>query len=211
MTNNKPSLPKRIRNHVNPLSDQSIISFDGFSNTNPIIIDIGAYRGEFSEQLVDQFSNTHNIITTEIRKPYANYLRELFADHDNVAVFDGDSARNISGLIASSIKKGALIEYIFINFPDPWFKEKHKKRRVLNQQFLQDIKDSITDTVSDKTQIVFQTDQKPLFDETVELIEETGDWNISYFDEPLYGIQSYWETMKIKEGDAINRMTLTLK
>ena len=205
--NNTPKRPKRVRNHVNPLADQSVLEFAGFGNTRPIMIDIGAYRGEFAEQLVAHFSLTHNFIVTEIRKPYAMYLRELFADQKEVEVFDGDSSKNITGLLKTSIESGAQVEYIFINFPDPWFKEKHKKRRVLNESFL----DQIIQLGCTDTQIIFQTDQKPLFNETVEVIEEHGAYNISYFEKPLWDIQSYWETMKIGEGDAIYRMSIQLK
>ncbi len=205
---NKIKLPKRIRNHVNPLADRTEIKFGGFTDNRPIMIDIGAYRGEFSMQLVEKFSDSHNFIVTEIRKPYANYLRELFVDNHNVAVFDGDSAKNISGLLKKSIENGTLVEYIFINFPDPWFKEKHKKRRVLNSQFLSDLYSIVPNS---DTKIIFQTDQKPLFDETVELIENDGQWDIEYFDEPLWNIQSYWEKMKLSEGDSVNRMILSKK
>ena len=100
-----------------------------------------------------------------------------------------------------------MIDYIFVNFPDPWFKEKHKKRRVVNATFL----DDLAHIVDGRTKLVFQTDQIPLFDETVELIQENRKYSIEYFKEPLWGIQSYWEVMKIKEGDTINRMILTKK
>lgn len=197
-------LPKRVRNHVNPLADSSVISFDGFKTNKPIIIDIGAYRGEFSQQLSQRFEFTHNIIVTEIRKPYACYLRELFAHDEHVAVFDGDSSRNIQGLIQTSIDKGTVIEYIFINFSDPWFKKKHKKRRVLNTHFL----DTMARIGQSETKIIFQTDQKGLFDETVELVNSHPDFDMHYFDNPLWDIQSYWEIMKIKESDRIYRMSI---
>lgn len=224
------ALPKRVRNHVNPLADQTEINFGGFANAKPIMIDIGAYRGEFSQQLVEQFGDTHNFIVTEIRKPYANYLRELFQGNTNVAVFDGDSARNIRGLLESSIKKGVLIDYVFINFPDPWFKEKHKKRRVVNHDFLNTLKDLLQTQApevvprpgcisgggtsgcgtSNKTKIIFQTDQKPLFDETVELIQENRGWQVEHFDNPLWGIQSHWENTKVAEGNLIYRVQISL-
>ena len=203
----KPQIPKRKRNHVNPLADETVINFAGFKNTRPIIMDIGAYRGEFSEQLVEKFSNTHNFIVTEIRKPYANYLQELFNENKNVEVFNGDSAKNISGLIKQSLDNGVLIDYIFVNFPDPWFKEKHKKRRVVNTNFLNELANLVTPEVK----LVFQTDQKQMFEETVELIIEHGKFDVEYFEEPLWGIQSHWEIMKTDEGDEINRMIITLK
>ncbi len=197
----KPKLPKRVRNHVNPLADLIEHSFDGFSNNNPIIIDIGSYRGEFVEQLLEKFSSSKNYIAAEIRKPYARFLEELFTEHDNVMVFDGDTAKNFKTILKPSQDKGVLIEYVFINFPDPWFKERHKKRRVINRNFLQETKKWI----STETVFVFQTDQEELFRETQELLVEE---RIIYeeFSEPLWGAQTHWETMKIGEGDNIYRM-----
>lgn len=200
-----PKLPRRIRNHVNPLADQIEHTFEGFANAKPIIIDIGSYRGEFVEQLEEKFRDSKNYMACEIRKPYANYLRELFADKKHVAVFDGDSAKNLKGLLQLSQEKGGVAEYIFINFPDPWFKDKHKKRRVISKQFLQNTREWINqDTI-----FVFQTDQEQLFRDTQELLSEEG---IAYkeFAEPLWNIQTHWETMKISEGSRVFRMRFHL-
>jgi len=198
-------LPKRVRNHVNPLADQTVYSFEGFPNNNPIIVDIGAYRGEFSQKLIEHFTERRNYIVAEIRKPYAHYLRELFSDNKQVAVFDGNSAKNLHAILAPSIKKDIPIEYIFINFPDPWFKEKHKKRRIITESFLQDCKTWI----QPETIFVFQTDQQQLFLETQEALR---DENITYkeFGEPLFDITSYWEEMKRGEGSHIYRMTFSI-
>lgn len=202
--NNKPKVPKRIRNHVNPLSDLTQYVFDGFSNKAPIIVDIGSYRGEFVQQLVNHFGEDKNFLACEIRKPYAHYLRELFKENKNVAVFDSDSARNLQSLIKPSQDKGVICEYVFINFPDPWFKDRHKKRRIITRDFLQD-----TGTwISPQTTFIFQTDQEQLFLDTQELLDQEG---ITYteFDEPLWGAQTHWETMKISEGNTIYRMSFT--
>ncbi len=199
-------LPKRIRNHVNPLADTQEYHFGGFSNNLPIIVDIGAYRGEFTQKLVDHFAETRNYIVTEIRKPYAAYLRDLFSDNKQVRVFAGDSVRNLKNLLQPSIEKGVTIEYIFFNFPDPWFKEKHKKRRVVSQRML----DDIGQWLPSQTKLVFQTDQLSLFEETKELLSENG-FTFNEFKDPLWGIRSYWEEMKIGEGDQIYRLYFTNK
>ena len=57
-------LPKRIRNHVNPLADLTEHQFEGFSDNKPIIVDVGAYRGEFTKQLHEQYGNNYNFIVT---------------------------------------------------------------------------------------------------------------------------------------------------
>lgn len=199
MTN--PKLPKRIRNHVNPLADQIIHEFDGFDNDNPIIIDIGSYRGEFIASLEQKFGESKNYIACEIRKPYAVYLKELFSDKEHIEVFDGDSAKNLKTILEPSQNRGVHIEYVFINFPDPWFKDRHKKRRVVSDTFLKETKKWI----SPKTIFVFQTDQEELFNDTQELLREEG-ISSQRFSEPLWGIQTHWEQMKVSEGHKIFRM-----
>ena len=199
--------PKRIRNHVNPLADRKEISFDGFSNQNNIIVDIGSYRGEFAQKLVNEFGDSKNFILFEIRKPFFEYLTNLFIENNNVAVFDGDAARNLKSILEPSIKKGVFIEKIFINFPDPWFKEKHKKRRVVNENFLNEIKTWLPK----ETEVVFQTDQKPLFKETKKLIKEVKGFKIKKLWKPYWGIRTYWEEMKIKEKNRIHRMIIKVK
>lgn len=204
---NRSSVPKRIRNHVNPLSDLTKVSFDGFENKNEIIVDIGSYRGEFAEKLVDHFDDQKNFILFEIRKPFFNYLTNLFKSKDNVKVFDGDAARNLRDVLVPSIDRGVKVEKIFINFPDPWFKEKHKKRRVVNEVFLNEIKSWLPK----ETEIIFQTDQKPLFKETKKLVKEVGGFKIKKLWRPYWGVRTYWEEMKIKEGNRIHRMIIKVK
>ena len=204
---NRPRLPKRIRHHVNPLAHQSSFFFEGFPNTKPLLLDLGAYRGEFSEQLVKRFRTTHNFILTELRRPYLEYLQQLFADDEEVVVLGGDTSRTIEGLLKPSTQRGILVEYIFINFPDPWLKEKHKKRRVVNDSFLTTLKTLITP----QTHLIFQTDELSLFTDTERIIQRQGGWQIRRFEEPLWEIQSYWETLKLREGKRIHRMDLTLQ
>ncbi len=199
-------LPKRVRNHVNPLANQEETIFRGFADNKSIIMDIGAYRGEFSQSLVDRFGKEYNFIVCEIRKPYVAYLKDLFVNDTNVVVFGSDAARNISNLLQSSTEKGVEIAYIFINFPDPWFKEKHNKRRVLNADFLTQLEKLI----SSQTQIIFQTDQKTLFDDTLEMVQRAGKWHIENFSKPLWGITSYWEDMKNLEGSSMYRTKISL-
>jgi tRNA (guanine-N7-)-methyltransferase len=135
----KIKTPKRIRNHVNPLANEEIFSFDGFENEKNIIVDIGSYRGEFGEKLLEKFVEEKNFIFFEIRKPFFEYLEKIFSDKKNVKIFSGDAGRNLENILKSSTEKGVKIEKIFINFPDPWFKEKHKKRRVVSEKFLENL------------------------------------------------------------------------
>jgi tRNA (guanine-N7-)-methyltransferase len=104
-------------------------------------------------------------------------------------------------------KNGNEIDKIFINFPDPWFKEKHKKRRFLNEKILEDL----YEVLGENSEIIFQTDQKSLFKDTLKVIKENRGFSVKKFKFPLLGIQSYWEKMKIEEGNKIFRMALRKK
>ena len=192
---------KRVRPHVNPLSITHELSFEGFENNNPIIVDVGACKGEFTEELTKQFPNK-NFIVFEIRLPLVEKLWQKFVSHENVVVFDGDAGRNFKSILKPSIDRGVKVEQIFVNFPDPWFKEKHKKRRFINEKFLA----GCAGFIPKDTQWVFQTDQKFLFDETLEVVQKSPFSQIKFFDEPPHGIRTDWEQAKIAEGAKIFRM-----
>jgi len=196
----------RIRHHVNPLADRTEHLFAGFGNKKPIIVDVGADRGEFTEQLLEKFGNTKNFIVFEIRRPLAQKLKEKFKINENVVVFDGDANRNFSRIMKPCIDAGGHIEEVYINFPDPWVKERQKKRRFLNEKFLKEIRTNI----STETKWIFQTDHKQLFDETALLLQKNDIRKIDYFSEPPYGFTTKWEDAKIKEGKGIYRLLFYL-
>jgi tRNA (guanine-N7-)-methyltransferase len=198
----KLKTPKRIRNHVNPLSYKEEFSFEGFENKKNIVVDIGSYRGEFGEKLLEKFGEDKNFIFFEIRKPFFEYLEKVFKDFENVKVFSGDAGRNLKSILKPSIKKGVKVEKVFINFPDPWFKSKHKKRRVVSENFLREL----GSWIPGGTEIIFQTDQAKLFFETRRDIKSNGSFKIRYFWRAIWGITTYWEEMKKKERKIIWRM-----
>lgn len=195
-------MAKRIRTHINPLAvqkEQAI--FAGFENLNPIFVDVGAYKGEFMDQLSQQFSD-YNYILFELRTPIAEALEKKYGNRSNFAIFDGDASKNFKNILQSSLDKGVKIEKIFVNFPDPWFKEKHKKRRFINAKFLEEISEWLPKDIH----FVFQTDQLFLFEETLELIKESPFSQVSFFKDSIYEIPTDWEKAQLKKGSSIWRM-----
>ena len=192
---------KRVRNHVNPFSVMTEHSFEGFGNDKPIIVDVGACKGEFSAALIEKFPD-YNFIVFEIRRPLAVALAEKFKDHDNVVVFDGDAGRNFKAILMPCVEQGAKIEEIFVNFPDPWFKDKHKKRRFVSAKFLNEC----AKWLPADTTFVFQTDQEFLFNETKEELDNSPYEITETFDDSAHGVPTHWEKQKMLEGDDIWRM-----
>ncbi len=193
---------KRVRHHVNPLADRTEHYFDGFENNHPIIVDIGADHGEFTYALLEKWGEKKNFILFEIRKPRAMQLRRKFSNYTNVAIFDGDAVRNFANVLKPSVLRGVTIEEIYINFPDPWFKERHKKRRIIKKEFLI----AVRQWLSCETKWYFQTDQKTLFDETVEVLEDVGGIDVNFLNNSPHGVMTKWEKAKIVEGKKIYRM-----
>lgn len=198
---------KRVRHHVNPLADMTEHHFNGFDNDHPIIIDIGADRGEFTMQLLEKFGETRNFIVCEIRKPLAEKLCQKFEKNQNVIVFDGDVTRNFENIVRPSVNRGIKIEEIFINFPDPWLKDRHKKRRVITERFLC----NVNEWMPTHTRWVFQTDQKKLFDETIEILQKINGMYMNTFDVPPYDITTKWEDAKTEQGEKIHRLAFYRK
>lgn len=194
-------MPKRVRTHVNPLSITEEHHFEGFGNDRPIFVDVGAFKGEFMAGLAERFPD-HNFILFEIRLPIAANLREKFADYENVVVFHGDAGLNFKNILQPCLDQGADIKQIFVNFPDPWFKDKHKKRRFITAKFLK----QTALWLPPETEFVFQTDQQFLFEETKEYLDETLYQITEEFDQPPYGMQTDWEVAKVAEGGHVYRM-----
>ncbi len=194
-------MSKRVRAHVNPLSITEEFHFEGFGNDHPVFVDVGAYRGEFMDDLSLQFPD-HNFILFEIRRPIAEDLRKRFEGRDNCVIFHGDAGLNFQNILEPCIQQGAKIEQIFVNFPDPWFKDRHKKRRFISSKFLE----KTAKWLPSETEFVFQTDQQFLFEETVEVLQESSYSTIEYFDTSPYGLQTDWESAKVSEGNTIYRM-----
>lgn len=192
---------KRTRTHSNPLANLKEYSFSGFGNTQPIFVDVGAFKGEFMAELAEKFPE-HNYICFEIRTPIAEALREKFKDKPNFKVFEGDAGRNFKNILEPCLKEGTTIEQIFVNFPDPWFKDRHKKRRFITKEFCNEM----AKWLPAETEIVFQTDQQFLFEETIEYLSQTPYQYINYFEGSVHGIPTDWEKVKLAKGEHIWRM-----
>ena len=60
----------------------------------------------------------------------------------------------------------ASLSAVHVYFPDPWWKKRHKKRRVLNEDFLRDVQR----TLVAGGRLHFWTDVEEYFQATLELV-----------------------------------------
>lgn len=74
----------------------------------------------------------------------------------------------------AALPENVRLAKVFIFFPDPWPKERHHKRRLMQPAFLDTLRQfSTPDTV-----LYFRTDYREYFDWTVEAINSNSNWRI---------------------------------
>ena len=134
-----------MRQHVNPLSkvfneiDPLPPLKDIFIEYNkPLHLDIGCGSGNF---LINLAKSNHkwNYIGLEIREKLVNKSKLKLKDEsiDNLFFAFG----NAEYLIEDCIGKfpADIVSSVSFNFPDPWFKKKHHKRRIIRPQLIHKI------------------------------------------------------------------------
>ena len=155
-----------MRQHVNPLSKNfdeieripSLIEMFGDSKL-PLHLDIGSAAGEFLLDLAIVNTNW-NYLGIEIREKLVQSARYKLRDREihNLYFLFGN-ANNILKDFQNRILIKNLKSVSFF-FPDPWFKKRHHKRRVIQPDFVNILSNSMQ-----KGSLIFiKTDVKDLFD-----------------------------------------------
>jgi len=81
------------------------------------------------------------------------------------------------------------VEYLYLNFSDPWPKARHAKRRLTSENFL-----GIYDKVLKKGGgLQFKTDNKDLFEFSVESIGGAEGWRLTDITRDLHGDAELFE------------------
>ncbi len=202
-----------MRQHVNPLSQffQLPLSLPSknvlFKKSHyPIHLDIGSAKGEFLIELATKYPDW-NFVGLEIREPLVslcekkrrklelNNLKFLFCNV-NVSLDEW-----LSDLDYGQLKR------VSIQFPDPWFKRKHFKRRVLKTNIL----NSIAKAMSNDGEIFIQSDIFKLIESMTNTIDKNRYFNrkdlgdLRFIDENPYNVKTDREIFSIKKNLLIYR------
>ena len=125
----------KVFNEIEPLPPLKDIFYDV---TRPLHLDIGCGSGDFLIQLA-KYNKNWNYIGFDIREKLVKKLKLKLKDEslDNLFFAYG----NAEYFIEDSIGKFPIdiLSSISFNFPDPWFKKKHHKRRIIQPQLIHNI------------------------------------------------------------------------
>ena len=144
-------MPIRIRQHVNPLARKFQQPIDTpewqavFVNPNQDLhLDIGCARGGFLLEMAQQHPET-NFLGIEIRQPLvtaANQLRDELGLTNLHYLFG--NMNSSAEVLLQSLPINSL-KTISVQFPDPWFKKRHNKRRVVQNELVKILVDYLAE------------------------------------------------------------------
>lgn len=140
-----------------------------FQNGNPIHLEIGMGKGQFIHQLAKQNPNINYIGIEKFSSVLYRALEKRETFELNNLYYLRMEAEILPDIFAQD-----EISQIYLNFSDPWPKERHAKRRLTSPEFLK----RYEPVLRTGGKIIFKTDNRSLFDFSVESIQNTKPWKL---------------------------------
>ncbi len=136
-----------------------------FGEDRPLILEIGFGNGRFLAHLAEQYPET-NIVGIEVSSRCMREAEALIEKKklSNVRVIHSTADTALHHLFTP-----ASIAQVYVNFPDPWFKKRHKGRRLMNRKTL----DAIVNRLAPQGRFYLATDILAYAEMTAELLSET--------------------------------------
>lgn len=131
--------------------------------TRPLEIEAGSGKGLFLARAAAARPDV-NFLGIEIARKYAEYIAARLARQqlDNAKVLQGDAEQFLKEFV-----RPGTVSAVHVYFPDPWWKKRHHKRRIMNVSFLTDV----TRVLVPRGLLHFWTDVEAYFQLTTELIQ----------------------------------------
>ncbi len=164
----------RIHQHVNPLAPyfrftpKPLDIEQVFANPNlPLHLDIGSARGRFLLKMAEIEPN-QNFLGVEIREPLVEEANRIAKEKNSINLhYEFVNASLALGKLLEELSANCL-QAVTIQFPDPWYKKKHAKRRMVNEELVE----TIARHLSAAGKVFVQTDVEFLADEIFTLFRE---------------------------------------
>ena len=155
-----------------------------FENAFPLDLEIGIGNGSF----IVPFSKDHperNIIGIEIEGVYLKKANKklLKQDISNARLLIGDAK-----FLAWKLFDDESIEDVYINYPDPWFKKRHKKRRLINVYSLRML------ALKMRSVLTIATDNEEYRDWVIQSVQETKCFDAVFSTVYVNEMENYYAT-----------------
>ncbi len=197
--------PQNIHTGINPFPFKGKWGHSFFGNDNPIMLEIGCGKGEYTVGLGKAYPG-NNFIGIDIKgdRIWKGAKEALEQGMHNVA-FLRTQAENINSLFGEGEISG-----IWITFPDPQEKNIRAKKRLTSPHFLERYQKILVP----RSPIHLKTDNAVLYNYTLSVIREekhvlVSSSNNLYADENIHepilkDIQTYYEKLFLAKGKPIH-------
>lgn len=174
-----------------------------FSNDNPIHIEIGMGKGQFIYELAKQNPFINYIGIEKYSSVLIRAIQKMEEDPLANLMFIRMDAEDIVDVFCEK-----EVEKIYLNFSDPWPKDRHAKRRLESRQFLERYKKIL----KEDGVIEFKTDNNELFEFALEEVKEAK-WTLLACTRDLHNdeelnegnIMTEYEAKFSAQGNPINK------
>lgn len=175
-----------------------------FGNSNPIHIEVGMGKGKFITAL-SMLNPDINYIGIE---KYSSVLYRALEKMDGLKLTNLYFIRMDAEDICDVFERNEISK-IYLNFSDPWPKDRHAKRRLTSKNFFERY-DKI---LIPEGKVEFKTDNNDLFEFSLEQIPEAG-WNLTAVTRDLHNdeamnignVMTEYEEKFSSAGNPINKL-----
>lgn len=175
-----------------------------FGNNNPVHIEIGMGKGKFVTSLALRNPDINYIGIEKYSSVLVRALNKVKELEINNLRFIRMDAENLSEVFSQN-----EVDKIYLNFSDPWPKDRHAKRRLTSTTFF----GRYNQVLKPEGRVEFKTDNRELFDFSLEEIPKAG-WKIEAFTFDLHSdsklnegnIMTEYEEKFSKMGTPINKL-----
>merc|ERR1712060_327114 len=104
----------------------------------PFVVDIGCAKGAWAIEYAKAHQGVFNVLGLEIRDAAAEIAlaRKQQEELDNVHFLNSNANVDLDRILSDIVSHPSRVNMVTIQFPDPYFKKKQQKRRVLNGDLL---------------------------------------------------------------------------
>lgn len=178
-----------------------------FGNDNPIHIEVGMGKGRF---IMDMASIHPEINYIGIEMYDSVLLRAVQKKEQREEELKNVVFIRMDARILPEVFEKGEVERIYLNFSDPWPKERHAKRRLTSRQFLE----RYDQILAEGGRVEFKTDNRPLFEFSLEEVQESGwtlvahTFDLHHTPEMLEGnVMTEYEEKFSSMGNPIHKLT----
>jgi tRNA (guanine-N7-)-methyltransferase len=162
----------RVHQHVNPLSPYykqeptPVDLANVFARSElPLHLDIGCARGRFILRMAEA-EPAWNYLGVEIREPLVDEANAIAAEQGLQNLhYEFCNAMIWLDRLLADVPDG-ILQSVTIQFPDPWFKKRHAKRRMVNDELVA----CVASRLAARGRIFAQTDIEFLAEEMFTLL-----------------------------------------